>query len=255
MTHDPTRPTGAPTTRIALISDIHGNDIALREVLRSIGERGVDEIVCLGDVATLGVAPVEVIDRLQQLGCRCVMGNHDEYLLDPTLVDAHCQGALISAAIAWCRERIPARQLEFVRSFEPGFELPLGRSGRLRVFHGSPASNMVDLLAETPDEELERHLGRERATVMAGGHTHVQMLRQHRGILLVNPGSVGAPFLEAAHGHRPTILPHAEYATVEARGDDVSVTLHRVALDRQELAKAALESDNPMRVQLARPYL
>ena len=63
--------------RIALISDLHGNAIALREVLRSIDEHGVDEIVCLGDVATLGVAPSEVIDTLQRLGCRCIMGNHD----------------------------------------------------------------------------------------------------------------------------------------------------------------------------------
>ena len=57
--------------RIALISDIHGNGIALREVLRSIEKQGVDDIVCLGDVATLGVVPGEIIDTLQRLGCPC----------------------------------------------------------------------------------------------------------------------------------------------------------------------------------------
>jgi predicted phosphodiesterase len=90
---------------------------------------------------------------------------------------------------------------------------------------------------------------------MAGGHTHIQMLRQHRGSLVVNPGSVGAPFEVFVNGHSPQILSHAEYASIDLRGDDVSVTLHRVALDRQELAKAALESPNPMSAALAAPYL
>ena len=38
------------------------------------------------------------------------------------------------------------------------------------------------------------------ATVLAGGHTHLQMLRQHRGMFIVNPGSVGMPFVEKASG-------------------------------------------------------
>ena len=90
---------------------------------------------------------------------------------------------------------------------------------------------------------------------MAGGHTHVQMLRQHRGSLVVNPGSVGAPFREFAHPAPPTILAHAEYAVVEARGRDLGVSLRRVELDRRELAKAARGSRNPMREELAAPYL
>jgi predicted phosphodiesterase len=241
--------------RVALISDIHGNQIALRRVLHAIREQGADEIVCLGDVATLGVAPVEVLATLQQLGCRCVMGNHDDYLLDPGLIHAHTDRGMIIEAIDWCRDQLPREQIEFVRSFETGFQLPLEGGRRLRLFHGSPSSNMVDLLAGTPADEFDRQLGPGRTAVMAGGHTHVQMLRQHRGVLVVNPGSVGAPFREFANGGPPTILDHAEYACVEARGDEVGVTLHRVDLDRRELARAARGSENPMREALAAPYL
>lgn len=240
--------------RIALISDLHGNAIALRAVLDQVRRRGVDEIVCLGDVATLGVAPGEVIDTLQQLGCRCIRGNHDDYLLDPQRVDSHTEGPLILEAIDWCRGKIGADQLAFLETFEPGYALSLGEAGRLMLYHGSPSSNMVDLLADTPTELFDEQLGAERATVMAGGHTHVQMLRQHRGALVVNPGSVGAPFLEYTNGHKPTILPYAEYATVEADGGGVDVSLHRVALDRKALAAAARASSNPMRHELAAAY-
>ena len=39
--------------KIALLSDIHGNAVALEAVLRDIDAEGVDLIICLGDVATL----------------------------------------------------------------------------------------------------------------------------------------------------------------------------------------------------------
>jgi hypothetical protein len=89
---------------------------------------------------------------------------------------------------------------------------------------------------------------------MAGGHTHLQMLRQHRGALLVNPGSVGLPFERYALGGPPTILPHAEYGLVEASGGDVSVSLRRVALDPAALLEAARAWEAPLAGYLAAQY-
>jgi len=240
--------------RIALISDLHGNAIALRETLRHIRSHGVDEVVFLGDAATLGIAPGETIDMLQRIGCRCILGNHDEYVLDKDRSDDHNADPTIREAIDWCRDVLSPDHIAFLRGFERGFALPLGRRQELKLFHGSPDSTTVDLLAGTPVGDFDAQLGPERAAVMAGGHTHVQMIRQHRGTWVVNPGSVGAPFREFVNHGPPTILPHAEYATVEARGDAIGVTLHRVPLDRHELAKAALESRNPMREALASHY-
>jgi predicted phosphodiesterase len=241
--------------RIALISDIHGNELALRATLRAIEARGVDEIVCLGDVATLGVAPGEVVDLLQQLGCACIMGNHDDYLLDPALTDSHNELPHIVDAIDWCRDRLSRDQMKFVGGFSDGLEIDLGSGNTLKLYHGSPSSNVVDLFSQTDPETFDGLLGPERATVMAGGHTHLQMLRQHRGILVVNPGSVGAPFREVPRSGPPRLLPHSEYATVEVSGGDLNVQLHRVALDGRALAKAALGSANPMRDELAANYV
>jgi len=240
--------------RIALISDIHGNEIALRHVLRSIREQGADEIVCLGDVATLGVAPSEVLDMLKYQGCPCIAGNHDDYVLGGALDDGHASTEVLKDAILWARDALTTPQLDFVRGFEEGLELPLGKLHTLHLFHGSPSSNLVNLLPDTPASELDRLLGEPRGTVMAGGHTHIQMLRQHQGNLLVNPGSVGAPFREYPRSGPPRILPHAEYAIVEARGADINVMLQRVSLDRQALARAAAASKNPLANELALAY-
>jgi hypothetical protein len=80
------------------------------------------------------------------------------------------------------------------------------------------------------------------------------MLRQHRGTLLVNPGSVGMPFREFVNGGPPTILPHAEYAVVESDGRGVQVLLRRVHLDRALLLASVRDSDLPLAGMLASNY-
>ena len=240
--------------RIALISDIHGNEIALRSVIRSIRAQGADQLVFLGDAATLGVAPGEVLDMLRYEGCPCIAGNHDDYVLGGPLEDGHAATDVLRDAILWCRDVLTRPQLEFVRGFKDGITLALGKYHNLQLFHGSPSSNLVNLLPDTPQQELDELLGEARTTVMAGGHTHIQMLRQFHGTLLVNPGSVGAPFCEYPMAGPPVILPHAEYAIVESRGADINVMMQRVALDRVALARAAAESKNPLGPDLAQAY-
>ena len=123
----------------------------------------------------------------------------------------------------------------------------------LHVFHGSPRSNTEYLVATTPSKLVDEMLADTAAAVMAGGHTHFQMLRQHHGRLLVNPGSVGLAFKDYVSG-RPTILSQAEYAIVEARTGAVEVSLRRVALDRDKLRAASQHSDHPLRDFHLRQY-
>jgi predicted phosphodiesterase len=113
---------------------------------------------------------------------------------------------------------------------------------------------MEDLLATTPEAKLDQALSGYSATVMAGGHTHIQMLRQHRGTLLVNPGSVGLAFREYVAGKAPTLLMHAEYAVVQAHKGAVSVELRRVPLDKSALRSAIAATDNPLRASLLQQY-
>ena len=69
--------------RLALISDIHGNYSALQAVLDDLSLQHADSIVCLGDIATNGPQPKQVIAEMQKIGCPSIVGNHDQALLDP----------------------------------------------------------------------------------------------------------------------------------------------------------------------------
>ena len=239
--------------RVALLSDIHGNDVALGAVLADISRRGVDQIVCLGDVATLGPSPQRSVDLLVELNCPCIMGNHDDFLLEPELVKAYTQAAPVVDAIDWCREKLSRESFDYLKTFKPLVELPLGSSSML-LYHGSPRSNVEDILATTPPELLDTLFGEHEAIVMAGGHTHVQMLRQHRGRLVLNVGSVGMPFREYVAGARPTLLAHAEYTIVEEAAGVVSVTLCRVPLDKTAVRDSLAQSTNPLRDWLIEQY-
>ena len=240
--------------KIALISDLHGNEIALEAVMASIRQGGVDEIVCLGDVATLGPRPGFVIQMLRDLGCACILGNHDEFLLDPGLIHRYTEAPVIVDAVDWCRSRLSDEDLAFLRGFQPHLQIALDDRSSLFLFHGSPRSHMEDILSTTPPDELDRLLSGHDTQVMAGGHTHVQMLRQHRGMLLVNPGSVGLAFKEYVAGRAPTLLHHAEYATVESVRGSMQVTLHRVPLDKGALRDTVRSSDNPLSGMLLQQY-
>ncbi len=243
--------------RLALISDIHGNAIALEAVLAEIDREGVDQIISLGDVAPLGSQPREALDILRDRGIPSVLGNHDEFLLVPDLIYQYATGAPIETAVSWCREQLRPGDFDYLRTFQREIEVPLGDSACLRLFHGSPRSHMEMLLATTPPDELETMLAGRKGSLLAGGHTHIQMFRQHRGQLLLNPGSVGMPFLEHI-GVNPTapprILAHAEYAIVTAERARISVDLRRLPLDRKRLREAALASEVPLRGMLAAQY-
>jgi len=241
--------------RIALVSDLHANAVALDAVLDDAQEHGIDRVVCLGDVATLGPRPEAVLARLEELGCASILGNHDEFLLDPALIHTYTEAPVVIDSVEWCRARVSASDLDFLRGFSRTMELPLENGARLYLFHGTPRSNMEGLLAETPADVVDEMLGGHRDTVMACGHTHVQMLRQHRGIVIVNPGSVGMPFKEHVFGGPPTVLAHAEYAIVESTARGVGVSLRRVELDRAALRAQLDGSDLPLAPMLREQYL
>jgi len=240
--------------RLALISDVHGNEVALRAVLRDIQARGVDEVACLGDVATLGPKPREVLELVVEHCDHLILGNHDEYMFAPESVHAHTNAPPVVSAVAECRSTLTAREIETMRGFAQRLELPGFGRGAL-LFHGSPASNNCDLVAETPEAELDRELRDHPQGILAGGHTHVQLLRRYRGRWLVNPGSVGMPFERFVAGAPPTILAHAEYAIVESGAGAVSVTFRQVELDRAALLRDVRAWDSALRDYVEQQYL
>lgn len=228
---------------IALISDIHGNRVSLDAVLADTERTGVDRTICLGDVAALGPQPRLVIARLRELGCPCVMGNHDEHLLRPELVEG--LGRWVADMTQWCAAQLSEADQAYLSSFQSLIEVELGPQATLLCYHGSPRSHEERILSTTPSADLDEMLDGHTATVMVGGHNHVQMMRQHRNASIVDVDSVGQPFEEMPFQGTPRFLPWAEYAIVGWVRGTLSVDLRRVPIDLDAVRRAARESDMP----------
>src|SRR5437763_1003808 len=140
---------------------MHGNAVALEAALDDIRRQDVDQIVSLGDVAQGGPQPAECLAMLRDLGCRCVLGNSDEFLftLDTGSeeLDPEERERVLSVG-RWSQEQLSERDRELIRSFEPTVEFDLGGL-RLVCCHGSPRSNEQIVLPETSRDDLRELIG------------------------------------------------------------------------------------------------
>jgi putative phosphoesterase len=222
-------------SRLALISDIHGNGVALDIVLADLARCDVEQIVCLGDLAAGGPQPREVMARLRELGCQAVRGNADGWLLDGLPAGRSEETRRLAEVVGWACVTLAPDDLDYLAALPATLTATVGDVSLL-CFHGSLRSDVESLLATTPEHELDEVFGAAEASVLAGGHTHLQLLRQYRDRILVNPGSVGLPLGSLTPSPITPPLPAwAEYALVQDDGG-IEISFRRVPVDIDALA-------------------
>jgi len=217
-----------PARRVAFISDLHANRVALDAVLADIDALAVDEIVCLGDIVDLGPEPQTVMDRLHARGVRCIRGNHDT-------LDEHPQHPVLAEIEAWTAAKLGPALLAELAGLPEHLTIDLAGT-RLLCVHGSPRDVNDQVLADTPTAELLSWTRGHAFDVLVCGHTHVQALRRIDAQLFVNVGSLGMPFARPFAGETPQVLGFAEYAIVSASEAAVSVDLRQVRYDVERFA-------------------
>ena len=229
--------------RIAFISDIHGNLLALDAVLAELEQERFDRLICLGDVA-VGPQPSETIARLRELDCPVIMGNWDAWFLEGMPAAEDEVGIKLMEIGAWWAEKLSEDERTYIAGFVPLIELKLGGDTSMLCFHGSPRSYNDWIFATTPDEEVAQMFDGHEATVFVGGHTHLQMTRRYEGSVIVNPGSVGLPFRQW-WPKTVRIAPWAEYGLVSFENGRACIDLHRTTFDVEALLILATESGMP----------
>ena len=230
--------------RTALVSDIHGNAVALAALLEDLDEQRVDQVVCLGDVAQGGAQPTEVIDAVRARGWPTVMGNSDAFLLDPDAGDEPATPRLLEVR-AWSVEQLGADRLDFIRTFSPVIELKLGDDATLLAFHGSPRSFDEVVLPSLDVAEHREVVAGHDADVFAGGHVHLPWLRRLGASTWVCPGSVGLSYDHDQPEDDLRFDPWAAYALVTVQDRRMEIGFRRVPFDSQEVVAAQASSGMP----------
>ena len=228
--------------KIAAVSDIHGNLLALEAVLADIDKRGVDIIVNLGDILSGPLLPRETADRLMALDFPTISGNHERQVLRMDPDD-------MGASDRYARDTITPAQRDWVQALPP----VMRPAGDVFMCHATPQNDVDCYLEDIVDGELrpaplraiEERTGSCDAGLILCGHSHIPRLaRLHSGQIIVNPGSVG---IQAYEGHHPaphTVeigAPHGRYAIAERSSGTWTVVFIAVAYDWDAAARQALE--------------
>jgi diadenosine tetraphosphatase ApaH/serine/threonine PP2A family protein phosphatase len=230
--------------RIAVLSDIHSNLIALDAVLAHLGS--VDAIWQLGDVVGYGPEPDGVVARLREVGAVGVRGNHDAAAVGGSEVEWFNPDA--RAAIEWTRDRIASGTKAWLEALPERLV-----ESDYALVHGSPREPLWEYITSSPVARANLTLLPTRFGLH--GHTHLPIAWveedggivsippmdgstfELRGHALLNPGSVGQP----RDG-----IPDSSYMVIDTDRD--VVTWHRVPYDIEAVQAAMKRVRLPSRL-------
>ncbi|WP_203076775.1 metallophosphoesterase family protein [Falsiroseomonas ponticola] len=225
--------------RLGVIADIHGNAVALEAVLGALRQRGVAEVVNLGDLVSGPLWPAETLALLRGAGIPSLRGNHDRWVAEGVGgASDHFAGAALTAG---------------ERAGLGGLPVHLRPLPGVLAFHARPDDDDAYLLEDVAGGRLvpasgaavAARLGPTAEGLILCAHSHQAAIRQlPDGRVVVNPGSVGMPAYDdptpPAHAS-VTGAPHARFAVLEVEeGRLVAAELVAIAYDHQAaVARAA----------------
>jgi predicted phosphodiesterase len=169
---------------IGLIGDVHAEDCLLGQGLGFLAARGVDGILCTGDVVG-GLGDVDrCCELLARHEVRTVRGNHDRWFL---------KGEVLYSASD--RDAVGEASRRFLTSLPPTVELRTA-AGATLLCHGLGENDMASLKPDDHGYGLESNRDLQRLVetrpyrLVVAGHTHVRMARSLNGVVFVNPGTL-----------------------------------------------------------------
>lgn len=211
--------------KYAILSDIHGNSLALQAVLNDIKTRGIDTIINLGDHVFGVLEPEAVAELLRQNPMICISGNTDREILEsfekPSSKENmdRVKAELSEHSIGWLKSLPPTATCDDL----------------FFICHGTPQSDDDYLLEEVTaegvfvynDDVLIEKTAHINERIILCGHSHVnRVIYLSNGKIILNPGSVGLPAYLGTGAHRfamESMTPHAKYAIVQANADAINI--------------------------------
>jgi putative phosphoesterase len=170
--------------KIAVLSDVHGNAVALAAVLAELEREQPDLIVSGGDL-TWGSLPEETFALVVGLNARFVRGNADRALLENQSSTEREQ---------WMQAHHTPEMRAFLAAFEDNVVVEVDDLGPVHICHGSPRSDEECVTPETPETRVREFAQGVEERVIVTAHVHIQFDREVGGIRSINAGSVGLPY-------------------------------------------------------------
>jgi len=226
--------------RLAIISDIHGNLEAFKEVLADIDRSRIDGLACLGDNIGYGPEPERVIDLVRQRDIPSVMGNHELAVVDVKYLD--WMNPTARKSLVMTSKLLSDDSVDYIRTLPPAMTC----HGSLCV-HGAPPDSITTYLFRLSDTQLKEAFLNMEETICFLGHTHdllsisfdageitrsllgnriVSLQKDHQYI--INVGSVGQP--RDGNNNAKYVIWDTSSGTIEVRfvPYDIAATANKI---------------------------
>lgn len=219
--------------RVAILSDIHGNAVALEACLADLaGTGGADCIVAAGDLCMDGPRPRKVLRRLKDAGAHTIRGNTDRMIAldDPAMYDTEER-----EAIMWQRGALGQDWVAWLGAAPLTVAIGGGADGLL-ITHATPKRDDEHVWPDAGDAQLEAITEGVVQRTIAFGHLHFPYVRTWRDRTFVNVASAGLP----KDGD-----PRAHYVILTQQSGGWSIRSRRVAFDVDRVERQIRKSGMP----------
>jgi predicted phosphodiesterase len=225
----------ATAQRVAVLSDMHGNAVALEAALAEVAAEAPDLIVLGGDV-TWGPLPRETAALLRELPAPAVLirGNAERALFE--LLDDPARAE--KPRERWLLEAHSEEDFAFLRQAVEGATVDVAGLGPVRFCHGSPRSDEELITPATPEARLVEAVRGRPERVVVSAHTHLQFDRRVGALRSVNAGSVGMPYTGERGAYWAVLGPDVELRRTEY---DVDAAVRRYRETDDPLAEQMVE--------------
>lgn len=184
-------------TRVALLSDIHGNIVALDAVLADMMRHGpFDQVIVAGDLAWSGPWPAEVVDRVQALDAVVIQGNTDAFFgcSSPEEAPSGKSAERFVALLAWMQQQLGPQRVAYLAGLPFSHCITPAPHHTLLAVHANPWDLDRPIVPKMAKADLDALLAADADpdwAVLAFGHVHVPFTCQWRSRTLVDVASVG----------------------------------------------------------------
>jgi predicted phosphodiesterase len=239
--------------RMAVISDIHANPEAFKQVLIDIDGSNIDRVVCLGDNIGYGPEPEQVIAMINDHHIPSILGNHELAVIDQNY-------------LTWFN---PLARRSLLKTIEMLSEKTINFISKLKFFmiydeyrfvHGFPPDSATTYLFEIAEDEMLRTFKQMKEKICFIGHTHRLEIIDFNGRsitrspltqsvvnlnsgnqYIVNIGSVGQP----RDGDN-----HAKYIILDTEKNSIEVKFipYDIASVVSKIMEAGLPTEHAIRL-------
>lgn len=218
--------------KIAILSDIHGNCVALKEVIKDAKENNVDKFLILGDLVNDLPFGNETLAIVKDLTDIVLKGNKEQYLIEYDTEKYEWENIQFRT-VKFMYNELTRENIEYIKTLPHCMSLEF-EGVKLLIAHGSPKS-VEEQLHQDSKEQLDYYTQNLKEDALIFGHTHDKMWYENiNNKLVINAGCLGvSPYYKSI----------AEYVILEINNGKIdNIDLRHVKYDLEIIKQKIIQS-------------